>query len=91
MPSGQSARRTSASIACAQLSSAFSHAPPSRRYAGCRPHNGLQTLLLGARHGRHAALAQHLGLDPVLRLDMRLGEGSGAALAMPVLRSSPRW
>ncbi|MBM3463954.1 MAG: nicotinate-nucleotide--dimethylbenzimidazole phosphoribosyltransferase [Armatimonadetes bacterium] len=36
----------------------------------------------------HAALAEHLGLDPVLRLDMRLGEGSGAALAMPVLRSA---
>lgn len=30
----------------------------------------------------HAALVQFLGLQPTLNLDMRLGEGTGAALAM---------
>jgi nicotinate-nucleotide--dimethylbenzimidazole phosphoribosyltransferase len=34
----------------------------------------------------HSALLAHLGLDPVLDLGMRLGEGSGAAAALAVLR-----
>lgn len=34
----------------------------------------------------HAALLEHLGLDPVLDLHMRLGEGSGATAALAVLR-----
>lgn len=33
----------------------------------------------------HAVLLSHLGMEPVLTLDMRLGEGSGAALAMAVV------
>lgn len=36
----------------------------------------------------HAVQLEELGLDPVLQLGMRLGEGSGAALAVPVLRSA---
>ena len=36
----------------------------------------------------HARLLGHLGLDPLLRLDMRLGEGSGAAVAVQVIRSA---
>ncbi|AXH96685.1 nicotinate-nucleotide--dimethylbenzimidazole phosphoribosyltransferase [Ornithinimicrobium avium] len=36
----------------------------------------------------HAVQLEELGLEPVLRLGMRLGEGSGAALAVPVLRSA---
>jgi nicotinate-nucleotide--dimethylbenzimidazole phosphoribosyltransferase len=36
----------------------------------------------------HALLLQHLDLQPVLSLDMRLGEGTGAVLAMPVLESA---
>jgi nicotinate-nucleotide--dimethylbenzimidazole phosphoribosyltransferase len=36
-----------------------------------------------------AALA-HLGLDPLLQLDLRLGEGSGAALAYPLVRAAAR-
>ena len=36
----------------------------------------------------HAVALEELGLEPVLRLGMRLGEGSGAALAVPVLRSA---
>jgi nicotinate-nucleotide--dimethylbenzimidazole phosphoribosyltransferase len=35
----------------------------------------------------HKLLLDHLGLAPVLTLAMRLGEGSGAVLAMPVLES----
>jgi nicotinate-nucleotide--dimethylbenzimidazole phosphoribosyltransferase len=34
----------------------------------------------------HAALLEHLGLEPVLDLGMRLGEGSGAVAALSVLR-----
>lgn len=36
-------------------------------------------------HGRSLKV---LGLDPLLDLDMRLGEGTGAALAVPVLRAA---
>jgi nicotinate-nucleotide--dimethylbenzimidazole phosphoribosyltransferase len=36
----------------------------------------------------HAIVLEALGLEPVLDLGLRLGEGSGAALALPVLRSS---
>ncbi len=36
----------------------------------------------------HAALLGHLALEPLLRLDMRLGEGSGAAVAANILRSA---
>ena len=36
----------------------------------------------------HAIQLEALGLDPILRLGMRLGEGSGAALAIPVVRSA---
>ncbi|MDB5732556.1 MAG: nicotinate-nucleotide/dimethylbenzimidazole phosphoribosyltransferase [Variovorax sp.] len=38
----------------------------------------------------HALLLAHLGLAPLLRLDLRLGEGSGAALAWPLLESACR-
>jgi nicotinate-nucleotide--dimethylbenzimidazole phosphoribosyltransferase len=37
--------------------------------------------------GATAALS-HLGLEPVLDLDLRLGEGTGAALALPVVRAA---
>ena len=38
----------------------------------------------------HALLLAQLGLRPLLRLDLRLGEGSGAALAWPLLESACR-
>ncbi|RZI95646.1 MAG: nicotinate-nucleotide--dimethylbenzimidazole phosphoribosyltransferase [Variovorax sp.] len=38
----------------------------------------------------HALLLASLGLSPLLRLDLRLGEGSGAALAWPLLESACR-
>src|ERR1017187_1483134 len=36
----------------------------------------------------HRFLLEYLGLDPILTLDMRLGEGTGAVLAMPIDRKS---
>jgi nicotinate-nucleotide--dimethylbenzimidazole phosphoribosyltransferase len=36
----------------------------------------------------HNLLLKHLALTPVLSLNMRLGEGSGAVLAMPILESA---
>jgi nicotinate-nucleotide--dimethylbenzimidazole phosphoribosyltransferase len=36
----------------------------------------------------HRVLLDHLDLSPILTLDMRLGEGTGAVLAMPILESA---
>ena len=36
----------------------------------------------------HARLLAHIGKEPVIRLDMRLGEGTGAAMALGVLRGA---
>ena len=36
----------------------------------------------------HKLLLDSLGLTPVLNLQMRLGEGSGAVLAMPIIESA---
>lgn len=36
----------------------------------------------------HQVMLQHLGLRPLLNLDLRLGEGTGAALAMSIVESS---
>jgi nicotinate-nucleotide--dimethylbenzimidazole phosphoribosyltransferase len=38
----------------------------------------------------HRFLLHHLELAPLLRLNMRLGEGTGAALALPILESALR-
>jgi nicotinate-nucleotide--dimethylbenzimidazole phosphoribosyltransferase len=35
-----------------------------------------------------AAVLTDLGLEPVLNLDLRLGEGTGACLAVPILQAS---
>ena len=42
---------------------------------------------LSAERGHRAAL-DHLGLTPLLDLGMRLGEGTGAALAMPIIEAA---
>ncbi|OAJ51423.1 nicotinate-nucleotide--dimethylbenzimidazole phosphoribosyltransferase [Paraburkholderia ginsengiterrae] len=36
----------------------------------------------------HRRMLDHFGAQPLLALDMRLGEGSGAALAVPLLRAA---
>jgi nicotinate-nucleotide--dimethylbenzimidazole phosphoribosyltransferase len=36
----------------------------------------------------HALVLDSLGLEPLLDLQMRLGEGSGAALALPIVQAS---
>lgn len=36
----------------------------------------------------HDAVLRHLGLSPLLDLNMRLGEGTGAALSMPIIEAS---
>jgi nicotinate-nucleotide--dimethylbenzimidazole phosphoribosyltransferase len=36
----------------------------------------------------HKLLLSHLKLTPLLALDMRLGEGTGAVLAMPIVESA---
>lgn len=38
----------------------------------------------------HRVLLAHLQLEPILDLDMRLGEGTGAVLAMPILEAAMR-
>lgn len=36
----------------------------------------------------HPLMLQALGLDPLLKLSMRLGEGSGAAICVPIIQSA---
>jgi nicotinate-nucleotide--dimethylbenzimidazole phosphoribosyltransferase len=38
----------------------------------------------------HAIVLDRLGLAPILELDLRLGEGSGAALAIPIIRAAAK-
>ena len=38
----------------------------------------------------HAAVLHRLGLRPLLDLDLRLGEGTGAVLAIPLLEAAVR-
>jgi nicotinate-nucleotide--dimethylbenzimidazole phosphoribosyltransferase len=38
----------------------------------------------------HRILLAHLGIEPILDLHMRLGEGTGAVLAMPILEATLR-
>lgn len=48
--------------------------------------------IAGHRSAEPAATTalDHLGLDPVLDLDLRLGEGTGACLAVPIIQASVR-
>ena len=44
---------------------------------------------LSSEPGAAAAL-DHLGIEPLLDLGLRLGEGSGACLALPLLEAAAR-
>ncbi|MDE1950814.1 MAG: nicotinate-nucleotide--dimethylbenzimidazole phosphoribosyltransferase [Burkholderiales bacterium] len=57
----------------------------------CRLAPGLERHLVFAHRSAepaHRRLLAELGARPLLQLDMRLGEGSGAAVALPLLRLS---
>lgn len=57
--------------------------------AACRMNPGVRDWLLFAHASAepgHTRLLAALDAEPLLRLDMRLGEGSGAATALPLLR-----
>jgi nicotinate-nucleotide--dimethylbenzimidazole phosphoribosyltransferase len=59
--------------------------------AGLAPH-AVDFCIAGHRSaepGHHVAL-RHLGLRPLVDLDLRLGEGSGAVLALPMVQASVR-
>jgi nicotinate-nucleotide--dimethylbenzimidazole phosphoribosyltransferase len=43
-----------------------------------------------SRETGHLFLLEYLGLEPILTLEMRLGEGTGAVLAMPIIESAVR-
>ena len=60
-------------------------APLARLRAGGLDHAQLAHVSAAAGH---RALAEALGMDPLLDLGMRLGEGSAATLAVPILRAA---
>ncbi len=66
-------------VACAAIAPVFAEQPDI-----------LEHCLAGHRSAErgHARLLEHFALRPLLDLDMRLGEGSGAALASAVVRAA---
>jgi nicotinate-nucleotide--dimethylbenzimidazole phosphoribosyltransferase len=68
-------------ISTAAAAVAYTVAPQVREY-----------LLAGhcSEEPGHLHLLRYFGLSPILSLDMRLGEGTGAVLAMPIIESSVR-
>lgn len=59
----------------------------------CTINEGVKPWLLSAHRSAeagHGRALEALGLEPLLRLDMRLGEGSGAAVAVPLVQSALR-
>lgn len=79
-------------IACAQRGLAVlvdGFITTAAALAACRMNPGTRDWLLFAHASAepgHARLLAELEAEPLLQLDMRLGEGSGAATALPLLR-----
>lgn len=79
-------------IACAQVglpALVDGFITTSAALAACRMNAGVRDWLLFAHASAepgHARLLAGLQARPLLQLDMRLGEGSGAAMALPLLR-----
>lgn len=66
-------------IATAAAAVAFHHEPKSKEvclFAHCSKENA------------HRMILEKLGVQPILDLDLRLGEGTGAALSMPIIESA---
>jgi nicotinate-nucleotide--dimethylbenzimidazole phosphoribosyltransferase len=79
-------------IACAQLglpALVDGFITTAAALAACRMNPGVRDWLLFAHASAepgHVRLLAALDAEPLLRLEMRLGEGSGAATALPLLR-----
>lgn len=61
--------------------------------AASRIHPGVQAYAIYGHQGDeagHARLLAHLGASPLLSLGLRLGEGSGAVCAFPIVESAAR-
>ena len=59
----------------------------------CGLESGVRPYLFAGHRSQepgHRVLLAHLELEPILDLDMRLGEGTGAVLAMPILEAAMR-
>lgn len=56
--------------------------------ARCLLQSNRISFLLTCRQKKGAYSAVALGLEPYLNMEMRLGEGSGAALAMPIIEAA---
>ncbi|MDP2106483.1 MAG: nicotinate-nucleotide--dimethylbenzimidazole phosphoribosyltransferase, partial [Desulfobulbaceae bacterium] len=60
--------------------------------AQCLAPNSIQFVIAAHRSMEpgHRVMQVRLGLEPLLDLNLRLGEGTGAALAMPIVESAAR-
>jgi nicotinate-nucleotide--dimethylbenzimidazole phosphoribosyltransferase len=59
----------------------------------CALESGVRPCLFAGHRSQepgHRVLLAHLEMEPILDLDMRLGEGTGAVLAMPILEAAMR-
>ena len=70
---------------------ASSPSPRSSSPASCAP-RAADYAIAGHRSTEPGAIAalEHLGLEPLLDLGLRLGEGSGACLALPIVEAAAR-
>jgi nicotinate-nucleotide--dimethylbenzimidazole phosphoribosyltransferase len=70
-----------------------SYAATSAAFVGVGLAPNLRHFLIAAHRSAepgHRVALEHLGLEPLLTLDIRLGEGCGAALALPIILGAAR-